>query len=50
MVSRSLALGNIMVVGFVLKDCVGGNDPYSDADQIINFDPETGLRITNQPL
>ncbi|MDC0904044.1 MMPL family transporter [Candidatus Thioglobus sp.] len=42
---QKFGFGNIMVVGFVLKDCVGGNDPYSDADQIINFDPETGLRI-----
>jgi len=33
------------VVGFVLKDCVGGDNPYGDADEIINFDPETGLRI-----
>ncbi|MDC0407603.1 MMPL family transporter [Candidatus Thioglobus sp.] len=42
---QKFGFGNIMVVGFVLKDCVGGDDPYSDADQIINFDPETGLRI-----
>ena len=42
---QKFGFGNIMVVGFVLKDCVGGNDPYSDADEIINFDPETGLRI-----
>ncbi|MDC1165288.1 MMPL family transporter [Candidatus Thioglobus sp.] len=42
---QKFGFGNIMVVGFVLKDCVGGSDPYSDADEIINFDPETGLRI-----
>jgi len=42
---QKFGFGNIMVVGFVLKDCVGGNDPYADADKIINFDPETGLRI-----
>ena len=29
---QKFGFGNIMVVGFVLKDCVGGNDPYSDAD------------------
>lgn len=42
---QKFGFGNIMVVGFVLKDCVGGNDPYADADEIIHFDPETGLRI-----
>lgn len=42
---QKFGFGNIMVVGFVLKDCVGGDNPYGDADEIINFDPETGLRI-----
>jgi len=42
---QKFGFGNIMVVGFVLKECVGGNDPYTDADQIVRFDPETGLRI-----
>ena len=42
---QKFGFGNIMVVGFVLKDCVGGNNPYGDADEIINYDPETGLRI-----
>lgn len=42
---QKFGFGNIMVVGFVLKDCVGGNDPYADADEIINYDAETGLRI-----
>jgi predicted RND superfamily exporter protein len=42
---QKFGFGNIMVVGFVLKECVGGNDPYADADQIIRFDPQTGLRI-----
>ncbi len=42
---QKFGFGNIMVVGFVLKDCVGGNDPYGDADEIINYDPKTGLRI-----
>ncbi len=42
---QKFGFGNIMVVGFVLKNCVGGNDPYNDADKIINYDPQTGLRI-----
>jgi len=42
---QKFGFGNIMVVGFVLKDCVGGNDPYGDTDEIINFDLDTGLRI-----
>lgn len=42
---QKFGFGNIMVVGFVLKDCIGGNDPYSDADQIERYDPKTGLRI-----
>ncbi|SMN01845.1 FIG005548: transport protein [uncultured Candidatus Thioglobus sp.] len=42
---QKFGFGNIMVVGFVLKDCVGGNDPYGTADQLVRFDPETGLRI-----
>lgn len=42
---QKFGFGNIMVVGFVLKECVGGNDPYADADQIVRFDPQTGLRI-----
>jgi len=42
---QKFGFGNIMVVGFVLKDCVGGDNPYSDADEIVRFDPETGLRI-----
>nr|MCS5591335.1 hypothetical protein [Gammaproteobacteria bacterium] len=42
---QKFGFGNIMVVGFVLKDCVGGNDPYGTADEIINYDPESGLRI-----
>jgi len=42
---QKFGFGNIMVVGFVLKDCVGGDNPYGDADEIINFDPETNLRI-----
>ncbi len=42
---QKFGFGNIMVVGFVLKDCVGGDNPYGDADEIINFDPKTGLRI-----
>jgi hypothetical protein len=42
---QKFGFGNIMVVGFVLKDCVGGDDPYGDADKIINYDPITGLRI-----
>jgi len=42
---QKFGFGNIMVVGFVLKECVGGNDPYADADEIIRFDPQTGLRI-----
>jgi len=42
---QKFGFGNIMVVGFVLKECVGGNDPYMDADEIVRFDPETGLRI-----
>jgi len=29
----------------VLKECVGGDNPYSDADEIVRFDPQTGLRI-----
>ena len=41
---QKFGFGNIMVLGFVLKDCVGGDDPYGDADEIINYDPETGLR------
>ena len=42
---QKFGFGNIMVVGFVLKECVGGNDPYADADEIVRFDPQTGLRI-----
>ena len=42
---QKFGFGNIMVVGFVLKDCVGGDNPYADADEIVRFDPETGLRI-----
>jgi len=42
---QKFGFGNIMVVGFVLKDCIGGDNPYGDTDEIINFDPETGLRI-----
>jgi predicted RND superfamily exporter protein len=42
---QKFGFGNIMVVGFVLKDCIGGNDPYGKADEIINYDPESGLRI-----
>jgi len=42
---QKFGFGNIMVVGFILKECVGGNDPYADADEIIRFDPQTGLRI-----
>jgi len=42
---QKFGFGNIMVVGFVLKDCIGGDDPYGKADEIINYDPETGLKI-----
>ncbi len=42
---QKFGFGNIMVVGFVLKDCIGGNNPYADADEIINYDSETGLRL-----
>ena len=42
---QKFGFGNIMVVGFVLKECVGGNDPYADADEIVRYNPETGLRI-----
>ncbi len=42
---QKFGFGNIMVVGFVLKDCVGGDNPYADADEIIRYDDETGLRI-----
>lgn len=42
---QKFGFGNIMVVGFVLKNCVGGNNPYADADKIVRFDPKTGLRI-----
>ena len=42
---QKFGFGNIMVVGFVLKDCIGGDNPYADADEIVRFDPETGLRI-----
>lgn len=42
---QKFGFGNIMVVGFVLKSCVGGDNPYADADEIINFDVKTGLRI-----
>ena len=42
---QKFGFGNIMVVGFVLKDCVGGENPYQDADEIVRFDPTTGLRI-----
>jgi len=42
---QKFGFGNIMVVGFVLKDCVGGDNPYGDTDDIINFDAETGIRI-----
>ncbi len=42
---QKFGFGNIMVVGFVLKDCVGGDNPYQDADEIVRYNPETGLRI-----
>ncbi|WXU00091.1 MAG: hypothetical protein Ctma_0802 [Catillopecten margaritatus gill symbiont] len=42
---QKFGFGNIMVVGFVLKQCVGGDNPYADADKIVRFDPQTGLRI-----
>jgi len=42
---QKFGFGNIMVVGFVLKDCVGGDNPYQDADEIVRYDPTTGLRI-----
>ncbi len=42
---QKFGFGNIMVMGFVLKDCIGGNNPYADADEIINYDSQTGLRI-----
>ena len=42
---QKFGFGNIMVVGFVLKDCVGGENPYQDADEIVRYDPQTGLRI-----
>ena len=42
---QKFGFGNIMVVGFVLKSCVGGDDPYSSADELVRFDPKTGLRI-----
>jgi predicted RND superfamily exporter protein len=42
---QKFGFGNIMVVGFVLKNCIGGDNPYADADEIIRFDAQTGLRI-----
>ena len=42
---QKFGFGNIMVTGFILKDCVGGDNPYQDADEIIRYNPETGLRI-----
>ena len=42
---QKFGFGNIMVVGFVLKNCVGGDNPYQDADEIVRYNPETGLRI-----
>lgn len=42
---QKFGFGNIMVVGFVLKNCVGGDNPYADADEIVRFDPKTSLRI-----
>ncbi len=42
---QKFGFGNIMVVGFILKQCVGGDNPYADADEITRFDPKTGLRI-----
>jgi len=42
---QKFGFGNIMVVGFVLKDCVGGDDPYQDSDEIVRYNPETGIRV-----
>ena len=42
---QKFGFGNIMVVGFVLKNCVGGDNPYGDAESIVNFDADTGIRI-----
>ncbi len=42
---QKFGFGNIMVMGFVLKDCVGGDNPYQDADEIVRYNPKTGLRI-----
>lgn len=42
---QKFGFGNIMVVGFVLKSCIGGDDPYATADKLVRFDPKTGLRI-----
>ena len=35
---QKFGFGNIMVVGFVLKDCAGGENPYQDADEIVRFE------------
>ncbi len=42
---QKFGFGNIMVMGFILKNCVGGDSPYADADKIVRFDLKTGLRI-----
>ena len=42
---QKFGFGEMMVLGFVLKDCVGGNNPYGKADEQINYDEITGLRI-----
>jgi len=42
---QKFGFGNIMVVGFVVKECTGGNDPYKASDKILNHDKKTGKRI-----